>query len=392
VAVAAALLAGCSARSKATSPTVPSTEPSTIATSTSTSTSVPACSNASVVASWPVSRRAAQLIVAPVLTGDASTLDSAATGGTGGVLLLGSVPDSATLASRIAVAQRSASIRPFVMADEEGGAVQRLTPDVLAVPSARQMASTMTPSAVRSLASSLGAQMKRLGVDVDLAPVLDVDGGSGPSVSDPDGTRSFSASPQTAAAYGVAFMQGLDQSGVLAVVKHFPGLGDSSGNTDFGPASTQPISTLDATGLVPFRAALGAGVKAVLVANASVPGLSSGPASLSGAVVSGLLRRQLHFGGLVMTDSLSAGAISAAGYTVPSAAVAAIRAGEDMVLFGSTLTPADLAALAPEQVKATTKAIESALEAAVTGGSLPVARLDAAVTDVLAAKGVNLCS
>lgn len=330
------------------------------------------------------------MVVEPVLSGNASTLDGAGSDGAGGVLLLGPVPASGALISRIDNAQHSAAVHLFVMADEEGGAVQRLAPDVTPVPSPRQMASTMTPSAVQHLSFSIGVQMKQLGVDVDLAPVVDVDGGSGPSAADPDGTRSFSANPQTASTYAVAFAHGIGQSGVLAVLKHFPGLG-GSGNTDYGPASTHPISNLETTGLVPFRAAYGAGARAVLVANASVPGVSSGPASLSSAVVTGLLRQQMHFGGLVMTDSLTAGAVAAAGYTVPTAAVAAIRAGEDMVLFGSTLTAADVADLAPGRVHATTESIVAAIDAAVDRGSLPVSRLNAAVLDVLAAKGVSLC-
>src|SRR5262249_28158003 len=135
---------------------------------------------------------------------------------------------------------------------------------------------------------------------------VDVDGGAGPSATNPDGSRSFSADPAVAAQYGVAFLQGLRAGGVLPVVKHFPGLGGSSGNTDVGPAQTLPLAALRTAGLPPFEAAIRAGAPAVMIANATVPGLTNLPASLSSNAIDGLLRHDLGFGGLVLTDSLSA--------------------------------------------------------------------------------------
>jgi len=245
----------------------------------------------------------------------------------------------------------------------------------------------MTPAEVEAAATGVGRAMKALGVNVDLAPVLDVDGGVGPNARDPDGLRSFSADPARVAAYGVAFMDGLLAAGVTPVVKHFPGLGGSTANTDDGPAATQPWATLGSTGLQPFRTAVAGGAPAVMVANATVPGLSALPASLSHAVIETALRLDLGFHGLVMTDSLSTVAISAAGYTLPAAAVASIAAGADMVLFGSTVAPVPSAA----DVVATAGGITAALVGAVATGVLPEPRLDQAVLDVLAAKHVRLC-
>jgi beta-N-acetylhexosaminidase len=113
---------------------------------------------------------------------------------------------------------------------------------------------------------------------------------------------------------------------------------------------------------------------------------------LSSAAVNGLLRGQMGFHGLVLTDSLSAGAITQAGYNLPSAAPAAITAGADMVLFGSTLTPAETRLLSPENVAASVRAIVAALVAAVQNGHLSAARLDDAVLHVLAGKGINPCA
>lgn len=111
------------------------------------------------------------------------------------------------------------------MTDEEGGGVQRMANLVGSMPWARQMG-TMSPAAIQSLAKAVGQRMRALGVTMDLAPVLDVDGGPGPNASNPDGDRSFSASPSQAARDGLAFAAGLLAAGVIPVVKHFPGLGE----------------------------------------------------------------------------------------------------------------------------------------------------------------------
>jgi beta-N-acetylhexosaminidase len=234
--------------------------------------------------------------------------------------------------------------------------------------------------------------MKQLGVGVDLAPVLDVDGRPGPSATNPDGSRSFSPVPAVAARYGVAFLQGLGAGGVIPVVKHFPGLGGSTGNTDVAGAQTLPLATLRSSGLVPFEAAIKAGAPAVMVANAAVPGLTSLPASLSADTINGLLRQQLGFDGLVLTDSLSAGAISQAGYSLPAAATAAVQAGADMVLFGSTLTAAQTELLTPTNVTRSINEIVTALVDAVRSGAIPDSRLNEAVGHILAARSINLCS
>src|SRR5205823_1707907 len=176
-------------------------------------------------------------------------------------------------------------IKPFIMTDEEGGVVQRMANLVGSIPSARQMGATMTPAQIEQLAFGLAQRMRAAGVTMDLAPVLDVDGGQGPNNFNADGTRSFSANVATASGDGVAFAAGLRN--------------------------------------------------AVMVANATVPGLTNQPASVSPAVINGILRGRLGFQGLVITDSLSAVALSANGYTVPSAAVAALDAGADMVLYNA---------------------------------------------------------
>jgi beta-N-acetylhexosaminidase len=217
---------------------------------------------------------------------------------------------------------------------------------------------------------------------MDLAPVLDLDGGAGPNARDAIGTRSFSTDRHIARVDGLAFAGGLRAAGVVPVVKHFPGLGGASGNTDVGPATTPSWTSVRAHGLLPFRAAVRAGIPAVMVSNASVPGLTPRPAGLSPAVITGVLRTDLHFTGLVVTDSLSAGAVSGAGYTVPHAAVTALAAGADLLLYNASAAT----------VHRLTTRIADAIVAAVASGRLHAARLQNAVLHILAAKHIDLCA
>ncbi len=316
----------------------------------------------------------------PVQAEDVSAVSAEVQLGVGGVVLYGS-SGPANLAEQLAALEALAppDEAPAVMTDEEGGAVQRLSNLIGPLPSARQMADTMSLQQIQQLGLSTGERLRSAGVTVDLAPVLDLDGGPGPSATDPDGTRSFSTSPATAAADGIAFAQGLIAAGVTPVVKHFPGLGSATGNTDDGPVSTLPYSQLKTGGVLPFASAVSQGLPAVMVANASVPGLTNLPASISSAVIQGVLREQLHFQGLVMTDSLSAGALGGSGYSVPQAAVAALRAGADLLLFNTSSA----------QLGAVTSATIAAIVAAVQSGILPRAELVAAVAQVLAFKGLS---
>jgi beta-N-acetylhexosaminidase len=138
-----------------------------------------------------------------------------------------------------------------------------------------------------------------------------------------------------------------------------------------------PLATLQKGGLLPFQAAITSGVKAVMTSNASVPGLTSLPASISPATIS-YLRNTMGFQGLVVTDSLGAGAISALHISVPQAAVEALGAGADLVLYG---TPHSVAQSLAEAAQ-----ISSAIVKAVANGTLPLSTLQSAAAQVLAAR------
>jgi beta-N-acetylhexosaminidase len=245
------------------------------------------------------------------------------------------------------------------------------------------MGKNLTAAQITTVAKRVGLSMKAAGVNTDLAPVLDVDGRAvAPGATNPDGYRSFSGVPAIAARDGVAFLNGLRQAGVTSVVKHFPGLGGSTGNTDYGPAATLPWATLKKNGLIPFEDAVGAGATAVMVSNATVPGLSSLPSSISPVVIQ-VLRQQVGFSGLIVTDSLGAGALSALHLSIPAASARALEAGADLVLGGSPASSAASLQLANE----TSMAIQSA----VIAGTLPQTTIESAAAQVLASENQLSC-
>jgi len=365
----------------------PARQPGHTAAATAHPTSAPAasptpsCSNLQVLAGWGEARVAAQLVVMPVDETDVGAAADPVLEGAGGVILFGSEAP-ANLGQQLGVLEQESTgwPAPLVMTDEEGGGVQRMANLAGSLPWPATMAATMTPTAVQDAVQEVAEQMSANGVTMDLAPVLDLASGPGPDALHTDGPRSFGLSAATATTFGLAFARGLEAGGVIPVVKHFPGEGQATANTDDQPASTPPYAELQQADLLPFEAAVRAGLPAIMVGNATVPGLTSTPASLSSAVIQGLLRDQLGFTGLVMTDTLSAGAISDLGIGIPQAAVEAVEAGADMVLYTS-LHPV-----------AAFDQVVDALVSAVAQGQLPIGMLDGAAEHVLAVKHVNLCA
>ncbi len=333
------------------------------------------------LAAWSPSRIAAQTLMAPVTMTSLSDAAEPVAAGVGGLLVFGPRAP-ADLGPRLRQLSADADVAPIVASDEEGGSVQRLETIVGVLPSARRLAATRTPAQIRRLARDAGRAMADAGVTMDLAPVLDLDDRPGPSAANPAGTRSFSLDPDVTSEAGLAFAQGLQDAGVVPVVKHFPGLGTSTGNTDDRAAATLPWTELQTRDLLPFADAVAAGLPAVMVSNATVPGLTDEPAGLSRTVIEEELRERLGFTGLVVTDSLSAEAIVAAGYTVPEAAVAALDAGADLILYGGggSADPA----LTTRTIRAITRAMAD--------GRLERARVQEAAARVLAVKGLATCS
>ncbi len=329
--------------------------------------------------SWPVGQLVQQVIMVGGQFSDLAASVPIANAGVGGFVLFGQPAAGAASAIRSGIAALDADaagrgqVVPWMSTDEEGGPVARLSAVIGALPSARQMASQWTPAQVESALAAHGSAMRGLGVTMDLAPVLDTASPTDPVAG--ESYRSFSESATVAAGYGVAYAAGLGAGGVVAVAKHFPGLGRANADTDQGPATDPPLSSLESNDLIPFERAVTAGIPVVMVGHPIVPGLTSGqPASLSAATYS-LLRNSLGFKGVALTDDLDAGAISAAGYTQAAAAVKAVESGADMVMIDASAW----------------SATTTALTQAVGSGKIAVATLVSSATRILRAKGVVMC-
>jgi beta-N-acetylhexosaminidase len=213
---------------------------------------------------------------------------------------------------------------PVVCLDQEGGDVRILPfagPE-LAAP-AQAAAGTVRPDS-----RAAGRDLQAVGVNLTLAPVADVPTVDGAALAG----RAFARDPEAAAAAVAASVRGWHEGGVATTVKHFPGLGATTVNTDDGPVTIDRTRAELEGDLAPFRAGIAAGTEFVMASHASYPALDAEHiASQSPAIIDGLLRHELGFDGVVMTDSLEAAAVQAVG-DVDEAAVASVQAGVDLIL------------------------------------------------------------
>jgi beta-N-acetylhexosaminidase len=293
--------------------------------------------------------------------------------GVGGLLLFRrNVVSAGQVKALLADLKGRAEIPLEVAVDQEPGTrVARLAGVVRAAPSARQLG-RLPAGRVERYGEATGRDLAALGVTADLAPVLDVTGTRWDGVI---GDRSFGADPATAGRAAVAFMRGLSAGGVAPVGKHFPGHGATAVDSHQRlPVVEASMARLRARDLAPFRAAIRSGLDAVMVGHLLVRAVDPAtPATLSPAVVGGLLREDMGFGGLVVSDALEMGAIATT-VPLPVAAERAVAAGVDqLVLSGHTAVPAVL----------------GHLERAVAAGRLSRARVAQAFVRVQRFKGVD---
>lgn len=250
--------------------------------------------------------------------------------GLGGVVLFATNVRDAAQVARLTACLRRGNDGLLVAADEEGGEVTRLeAARGSSQPAPLALGALDEPAETAAVAAALARSLRRTGVDLNLAPVADVLPAAG---SEALGSRAYGVEPAHVARHVAAFVRGTEGAGVAACVKHFPGHGGTSADSHLELARFE--GDLDAA-LVPFRAGLAAGARAVMPAHLVIPQLDDGaPASLSPAVISGLLREQIGFDGLVVTDALDMrGALLAAG-SVEEAAVRALGAGVDALCLG----------------------------------------------------------
>ena len=247
----------------------------------------------------------------------------------GGVLLLRNDWLTRSTAERLtSELQQAACTRgePLLVAvDQEGGIVRRLP---WAPPTAAPAYMT-SPAAAAEQAAGAAAALHSVGIDVDLAPVADTPASARSFL----GSRAFSHSRSWNATMARSFVGGLQDNGIAATAKHFPGLGLASGNTDHGRIVIRSAAWKIRQGLMPFESAIQAGVRLVMLSTAVYPKLdpSGLPAAFSSKIVEGVLRRQLGFKGVTVTDSLTAPAADRIEHT----ATRAMLAGSDLLIFGS---------------------------------------------------------
>lgn len=254
-----------------------------------------------------------------------------------------------------------------ISTDQEGGIVNRIGAPAAVSPGNMAIGATFNPADAYAEAKVSGTELRAMGINVDDAPVVDVNTNPRNSA---DGPRSFGDRPAMVSALGIAAVAGYQHAGVAAQAKHFPGLGGTSVNTDQGVSITNETrAQIMSTDIPPFRAAIAAGVKSIMAAHIAAPALdpSGLPASLSKPIVTGLLRDTLHYDGVVVTDSLLAGAL--AGIPENQVVVDAINAGDDQLLMPRHL-PAD---------------IQTVLDA-VHNGTISEARINQSVTRILTMK------
>jgi len=221
-------------------------------------------------------------------------------------------------------------IPPFLSIDEEGGSVSRLPSDIANLPGARTMMNKNVLNLTYEEGRAIGYALDDYGFNMNFAPVLDVDNGKSGSVI---GSRSFSTDPQVVAELGVLMARGMEEHGVIPVVKHFPGHGDTAVDSHAGaPIVNHSLERLNQVELYPFAYAIQREIPAIMVGHIILSKVNAKvPSTLSYAVMTGLLRSQLKFDGVVVTDDLGMGAISA-DHTQAEAAVLSIKAGADIVM------------------------------------------------------------
>jgi beta-N-acetylhexosaminidase len=360
------------AHSPSTAPaTTPSSTPSpTTSPTTSQAPVEPASDCAQVIDGLSTRQRLAQLLMVGVdPSSAASATRVAGEEGIGGIFLGGN--DTTLLTGgRLARVRKAAKLPLSVSVDEEGGRVQRVDDLDGDVPSARVMAESMTVAQVRKLARDRGKALHDRGVTVDFAPVVDVTTQPADGVI---GDRSFGADPAVVSKYAGAFAQGLAESGVLPVVKHFPGHGHANGDSHQTAVTTPKLADLRKSDLVPYRTLLPTTRAAVMVGHMAVPGLTGGlPATLSPATYK-LLRTEFSFDGIAMTDDLGGMQAVSGRYPLPKAVLTALTAGADIALWSSG-----------EQYVGE---VLNTLETATKNGTLTPRRVTDSLTRVLRAKG-----
>ncbi len=331
-----------------------------------------------IVAKMPLERKIGQMMMVGV-SGKSMSTETASTMGRyypGGIILFGfNLGDRNAISSFTHDLQnesmKHAGMPLFISIDQEGGRVWRIVDGVTQFPGNMAMGACGDPELVRKAALVLGMQLRALGVNMNLAPVLDVNNNPlNPVIN----TRSFGSSPLSVAMLGVAYILGIQQAYCIAVAKHFPGHGDTGDDSHVTlPVIRYGLERLMSVEFTPFREAFAKGVEAVMTAHIAYPEIrkSMEPATLSKFFLDEVLRKTLGFRGIVITDDMEMHAISK-NFGMGEAAVKTVEAGADIVLISSNGKSIGV--------------IHSALMNAVASKRIDPARIDLSVEKIVELK------
>jgi len=330
---------GAPAQVRGAAPSTAASDAAPASTTSTVSTAAQGCPQ-QILASLTDAQMVGQLFMIgdPLAAPDGSALEAIKADAVGGVILWGDSrqPLSAirTLTDHLRAIDGVSRVGLYIATDQEGGEVQELSgPGFSAIPTAVAQG-LIAPAQLRVDARQWGAQLAEAGLNVDLAPVLDVVPPAFEAINQPDARydRQLGSEPSTVATHGAALVQGFQASGVAATLKHFPGLGRVVGDTDTTADVVDTLTTRDDPFLEPFAAGIQAGADFVMISLAIYQQIDpANQAAFSSVVIQDMLRRELGFRGLVISDDL--GSTAAVADVAPSArAVAFLSAGGDIVL------------------------------------------------------------
>ncbi|MBI2844326.1 MAG: beta-N-acetylhexosaminidase [Armatimonadetes bacterium] len=290
----------------------------------------------------------------------------------GGIVLMGRnvAPPYVQTAELLNQIQTASNLPLFVTVDQEGGPVARFTEPFTVFPSNMAFGATGSADYARRAAAATAQELKAIGVNFNFAPCVDVNSNpSNPII----GVRSYGESPDLVAELSAAAIKGYQNSGIIACAKHFPGHGDTSVDSHLQlPAVLHGKDRIESVELVPFRTAIHAGVDSIMITHIMFSAFDiERPATLSNRIITGLLRGQMGFSGVVITDCLEMKAISE-NYHPAEVGVLAVQAGADILLACHTLSYQ--------------REMREGLLRAVRDGQIPESRIDESVGRILALK------
>lgn len=218
----------------------------------------------------------------------------------------------------------------FLSIDEEGGRVTRMPKEFVKLPSSKYIGQFNNSQLSYDIGTILGKELKSFGLNMDFAPVLDINSNAKNPVI---GDRAFGSNEKLVSKLGLETMKGIQQEKVIPAIKHFPGHGDTSVDSHIGlPVVNNTLSRLKSFELVPFKEAIDNGADIVMVAHILLPKIDDKcPASFSKTVITDILRKDLNFNGVVITDDMTMGAIMK-NFKIEDAAVISLKAGTDIIL------------------------------------------------------------